>query len=67
MLREIHHERHHRLLTMVYVGQASSQQEDELSLRDCRVTEDMQEVKQFLDTFEDDVDKAMDTPTSGRF
>ncbi|KAK3889486.1 hypothetical protein Pcinc_006533 [Petrolisthes cinctipes] len=64
VLREIHHERHHRLLTMVYVGQTSSQQEDGLSLRDCKITDDMQEVKEFLDTFETDVDLAMDTPTS---
>ncbi|MBO1765045.1 hypothetical protein JQN64_28150, partial [Escherichia coli] len=53
VLRQIHHR--HRLLTLVYVGEAAEDLSvDGLSLRDCRVSADDGEVAEFLEKFEED-------------
>lgn len=53
VLRQIHHR--HRLLTLVYVGEAAEDLSvDGLSLRDCRVSADDGEVAEFLEKFVED-------------
>nr|XP_045592601.1 group 3 secretory phospholipase A2-like isoform X1 [Procambarus clarkii] len=68
VLRQVSHRRH--LLTLIYVGEVSDDLNvDGLSLRDCELTSDHTEVDRFLDTFDDDVETAKNTPTgrwSGR-
>ncbi|KAG0726428.1 Group 3 secretory phospholipase A2 [Chionoecetes opilio] len=53
VLRQVHH--HHRLLTLVYIGEAAEDLSVEgLSLRDCRLSDDAGEVAEFLERFEED-------------
>ncbi|XP_045592602.2 group 3 secretory phospholipase A2 [Procambarus clarkii] len=62
VLRQVSHRRH--LLTLIYVGEVSDDLNvDGLSLRDCELTSDHTEVDRFLDTFDDDVETARNTPT----
>ncbi|KAK8392229.1 hypothetical protein O3P69_017670 [Scylla paramamosain] len=60
VLRQIHH--HHRLLTLVYVGEAADDLSvDGLSLRDCRLSGDAGEVSEFMEKFEEDAAVARTT------
>ena len=53
VLRQVHH--HHRLLTLVYVGEAADDLSvDGLLLRDCRLAGDAGEVAEFMEQFEED-------------
>lgn len=60
VLRQVHH--YHRLLTLVYVGEAADDLSvDGLSLRDCRLSGDAGEVAEFMETFEEDAAVARTT------
>lgn len=61
VLRQISHHRH--LLTLIYVGEVTDRiSVDGLSLRDCELTSEEEEVEKFLRGFKEDAELAMDTP-----
>ncbi|XP_042862687.1 uncharacterized protein LOC122247463 isoform X1 [Penaeus japonicus] len=62
VLRQISHHRH--LLTLIYVGEVSDRISVEgLSLRDCELTSEKEEVDTFIRSFKEDADLAKDTPS----
>lgn len=61
VLRQISHHRH--LLTLIYVGEVTDRiSVDGLSLRDCELTSEEEEVEKFLRGFREDAELARDTP-----
>lgn len=62
VLRQVSHHRH--LLTLIYVGEVNDHISVEgLSLRDCELSSETDQVDNFINSFKEDVEIARVTPT----